>query len=80
MSMFKILQNLSLKIFFISFLVGLLFLYILGPETKKVYVYPNQETVGKAIFQDKTNQCFSYLEEAVMCPNDKKDISTIPVQ
>jgi hypothetical protein len=80
MAIFKILKNLSLKIFIVSFLVGLLFLYILGPETKKVFVYPNPETVGKAIFQDKTNQCFSYREEAVMCPNDKKDISTIPVQ
>ena len=77
---FKIFKYISFKIFVLSFLSGIVFLYLLGPENKKVYVYPNPETIGKAIFQDKSEQCFLYKEENVMCPTDKKNISSIPVQ
>lgn len=77
LKMFKVV---SLKVFIMSFLIGLLFLYLMGPQTKKVYVYPSPDTIDKAIFQDKANQCFLYKEETVTCPSNKKEISQIPVQ
>ena len=77
LKMFKVV---SLKVFIMSFLIGLLFLYLMGPQTKKVYVYPSPDTIDKAIFQDKANQCFLYKEETVTCPSTKKEISQIPVQ
>lgn len=77
---FKIFKYISFKIFIFSFFIGLLFLYLMGPQNKKVYVYPSQQTVNKAIFQDKANQCFLYKEETIECPKDKKDISIIPIQ
>jgi len=76
----KIFKYISFKIFVASFLMGLLFLYLMGPQNKKVYVYPSPQTVNKAIFQDKAEQCFLYKEENVDCPSNKKDISMIPVQ
>ena len=76
----KIFRYVSFKIFIASFLMGLLFLYLMGPHNKKVYVYPSPQTVDKAIFQDKAEQCFLYKEENVDCPSNKKDISMIPVQ
>ena len=78
--MSKIFGLISWKIFFISFVVGLMFIYVLGPENKKVYVYPNPNTIDKAIFQDKTNACFKFKEKTVTCPLDKKEISQIPIQ
>lgn len=77
---FKIFKIISFKIFIASFLMGLLFLYLMGPQNKKVYVYPSPQTVDRAIFQDKAEQCFLYKEENVDCPLNKKDISMIPVQ
>lgn len=77
---FKIFKIISFKIFIASFLMGLFFLYLIGPQNKKVYVYPSPQTVDKAIFQDKAEQCFLYKEENVDCPSNKKDISMIPVQ
>lgn len=77
---FKIFRIISFKIFIASFLIGLLFLYLMGPDRKKVYVYPSPETINKAIFQDNTKRCFLYKEENVECPMNKKDISIIPVQ
>lgn len=77
---FKIFKYISFKIFISSFIIGLFFLYLMGPPHKNVYVYPSPQTVDKAIFQDKTQQCFLYKEENVDCPLNKKDISVIPVQ
>ena len=77
---FKIFKYISFKIFIASFLMGLLFLYLMGPQNKKVFVYPSPQTVDKAIFQDKAKQCFLYKEENVECPTNKKEISVIPVQ
>jgi hypothetical protein len=76
----KIFKYISFKIFIASFLIGLLFLYLMGPQNKKVYVYPSPQTVDRAIFQDKAGQCFLYKEENVDCPTNKKEISVIPVQ
>lgn len=77
---FQVFKYISFKYFIASFLIGLLFLYLMGPQTKKVYVYPSPQTIDKAIFQDKADQCFLYKEESVDCPSNKKDISIIPVQ
>lgn len=77
---FRIFKYISFKIFTASFLMGLLFIYVIGPQNKKVYVYPSPQTVNKAILQDKAKQCFLYKEEYVECPTNKKDISIIPVQ
>ena len=70
----------SLPIFLISFTLGLFFIYILGPESKKIYVYPTPETINKVLFKDKANNCFYFEEEVVECPSDVSKISTIPIQ
>jgi len=75
-----ILNYISLPIFFISFAIGLFFIYILGPEMKTIYIYPSPESVGKVLFKDKAENCFYFEEEYVDCPKDKSKISSIPIQ
>jgi hypothetical protein len=75
-----LLNYISLPVFLVSFAVGLFFVYILGPEMKKIYVYPSPETVDKVLFKDKADNCFYFKEEVVECPSDKSKISTIPIQ
>jgi len=75
-----LLNYISLPAFLISFAIGLFFVYIWGPETKVVYIYPSPETVNKVLFKDKANNCFYFEEEEVECPKDKSQISTIPMQ
>ena len=70
----------SIRAFLISFSIGLFFVYVLGPEMKKIYIYPSPETIGKVLFKDKADNCFSFEEEIVECPTDKTNISTIPIQ
>jgi hypothetical protein len=75
-----ILNYISLPIFLISFTVGLLFIYLLGPEIKTVFIYPSPENVDKVLFKDKAQNCFYFEQEVVECPKDQNLISKIPMQ
>jgi hypothetical protein len=70
----------SFPIFFISFAVGLLFIYLIGPEIKTIYIYPSPENVDKVLFKDKADNCFYFEPESVQCPKDENLISKIPIQ
>ena len=75
-----ILNYISLPIFLTSFLIGLLFIYILGPEIKTVYIYPTPENVDKILFKDKAENCFYFEPETIKCPKDISLISNTPIQ
>ena len=75
-----LLNYISIPVFLVSFAIGLFFVYVLGPEMQKIYIYPSPETVNKVLFKDKANNCFHFQEEAVDCPNDISKISSIPIQ
>jgi hypothetical protein len=70
----------SFPIFFISFAVGLLFIYLIGPEIKTIYIYPSPENVDKVLFKDKADNCFYFEPESIECPKDENLISKIPIQ
>ena len=70
----------SLPVFIISLAVGLFFVYILGPETKTIYIYPSPENVDKILFKDKADQCFSFKPEEVECPSDSSLFAKVPIQ
>ena len=70
----------SFRYFFISFAIGLFFVYIYGPETKTINIYPSPENVNKILFKDKADNCFYYDQEETDCPSDPSEISEIPIQ
>jgi hypothetical protein len=75
-----IFNYISLPIFLISFAIGLLFVYMLGPETKTIYIYPTPENVDKILFKDKADTCFHFEEDIMDCPSDLSKITDIPIQ
>ena len=75
-----ILNYISIPIFLVSFIVGLLFIYLLGPDTKNIYIYPTPENVDKVLFKDNANTCFYFDPKIIECPKDENLISSVPIQ
>jgi hypothetical protein len=73
-------KYISFRLFLISFAIGLFFVYVYGPETKDVFIYPTPENVSKIIYKDHANNCFSYEQQQVKCPKDASQIHVIPLQ
>jgi len=69
-----------LPVFLISFVLGVLFVYLVEPQTKKVFVYPTTETWDKIKYKDAVGNCFGFEQTEVECPTDKSLISEIPAQ
>jgi len=70
----------SLPIFLISFAIGLFFVYILGPESKNIYIYPNLENYMKTLYKDKADQCFQFKPVETKCPLNSFSVKTVPIQ
>lgn len=73
-------KYISLPIFLISFAIGLFFAYILGPESKNIYVYPSPENYMNIQYKDNVNQCFEFKPLETTCPINPLSIKTVPIQ
>ena len=70
----------SLPIFLISFAVGLFFIYVLGPESKTIYIYPSPQNYMDTQYKDKSDQCFQFKPVTTQCPINPFSIKTVPLQ
>ena len=70
----------SLPIFLISFAIGLFFVYVIGPEFKTIYVYPNPQNYMKNQYKDASGQCFQFKPLETSCPFNPFSVRTIPIQ
>ena len=75
-----LLNYISIPVFMISFAIGLFFVYIFGPNMKKILIYPSPENVDKVLFKDNADNCFHFKELEVSCPSDESKISNRPIQ
>jgi hypothetical protein len=73
-------KYISLPAFFISLVIGLFFIYLFGPETKTIYIYPTPENVENILFKDKADNCFYLEPRELNCSDSKVEIMKIPVQ
>ena len=64
-------------LFVISFIIGLICIYMSPLEYKTVVVYPSPANVKKIQYKDKADQCFEFSARLVDCTSNAKKI---PVQ
>ncbi len=76
----SILQYISIPVFLISFIVGIVSIFLFGPETKTVRVYPSLDNYKDLIYQDNASQCFSMSPVAGDCPSNAAKIQDVPIQ
>ena len=70
----------SIPLFFVSFVVGIVCIFIFGPETKTVKMYPSPDNYEELIYQDNADQCFHMFPKEIDCPSDKNLIQDVPIQ
>ena len=75
-----LLNYISIPAFIISFAIGLFFVYVLGPNMKKVLIFPSPENVDKVLFKDNADSCFYFKPVEVSCPSDESKITNTPIQ
>ena len=68
---------LNFKIFILSFLIGIICIYLTSPEPKEITVYPTDDNKHLFQFQDKADNCFQLKQNTVTCSNDAE---VIPIQ
>ncbi len=71
-------KYISITVFIISFLVGIIYVFLSKPEMKVVYINPTPDNCNTHIYQDKSDNCFKYIAEEVNCENIQ--LSDFPVQ
>ena len=73
-------KYISLPVFLISFVLGLISIYIIGPEIKTIYIYPSPTNSSKIQYKDSTEQCFNVNPILTQCPINPYSVKKIPMQ
>ncbi len=61
------LRYINVRYFLISFFVGLIFIYISGPEYNYITIFPTEDNKEKFQFEDKGSNCFTLESARVEC-------------
>ena len=63
-------KYINIKAFLISFAVGVLYIYLTEDYKKVIVVYPTPINIGKKVYVDKGDNCFTYKLAEGKCPMD----------
>tara|TARA_B100001057_G_C22540168_1_gene829277 strand:+ start:203 stop:439 length:237 start_codon:yes stop_codon:yes gene_type:complete len=66
--------------FFISFFIGLFFVYLSTPTPNIIIKYPTPDNAGKIVYKDESDVCYKYISKEVKCPSDSKKINIVDIQ
>lgn len=57
----------SWSIFLISFLLGIIFIYLSKPELKVVKIAPTPDNTKEILYKDKAGTCYEYHSHETPC-------------
>ena len=78
--MFWLFNYVNPLVFAISFIVGLIYVYLTTVEQKTVVQYPTPYNAGKITYIDDAGVCYKYRIKKVDCPLDSSKIKTLRPQ
>ena len=64
----------NFRVFILSFLFGLLCVYVSSPTPKEITVYPTDDNNHLFQFRDEVNNCFQLKRNIVKCSNSAEEI------
>jgi hypothetical protein len=80
LEMLNLMKFINVPVFIISLCVGVFFVYITIPDTRKIYVHPSPDNIDILQYKDKANTCFQFKQKEISCPKNDKDIFKVPSQ
>lgn len=66
-------KYINLKYFLISFVIGLLIVYITVPTPEIIIKYPTPQNAGKITYKDSSDTCYVYDAQEISCPQKTFD-------
>ena len=69
----------NIKVFFATLIISLVIVYMIHPEPKIIYKFPNPDNSGKLTYQDSSKNCYKYEATEVKCPSDPNLILEHPI-
>jgi hypothetical protein len=73
-------KYISLPVFIISFLLGMVYIYISAPPTRKILIYPTVDNQSNFQYKDKAENCFTFVAKEETCPYNTGSLKKIPIQ
>ena len=73
-------KYINVPAFIISFLIGIIFVFLASPQNKIVHVYPTPDNADKIEYIDHAKNCYAFRSQKIDCPSDSSVIKTIPIQ
>ena len=67
-------KYINVPVFLSSFLIGLILIYIWGPNTKTVVIYPTPENYDTTQYKDKAGQCFQFEPVKTQCSDNAQHV------
>lgn len=73
-------KYISIPIFIISFIIGMVYIYMSNPPTRSILIYPTVDNNNKFQYKDKADNCFNFAAKEEKCPFNPGTLKTIPIQ
>ena len=73
-------KYISFPIFIISFIIGLIFTYMMYENRTTIYVYPTPDNTDTLLFKDQVDNCYKFSSSEIKCPLMQSSIYKIPIQ
>ena len=73
-------KYINIPVFVVSLAIGIFAVYILEPETRKIFIYPSPDNVKKMQYKDKADGCYEYEQTEINCADASGEIKEIPPQ
>ena len=73
-------KYISIPVFILSFLIGMVYIYMSSPPTRSILIYPTVDNSSKFQYIDKAENCFTFEANENKCPFNTGPLKTIPIQ
>ena len=73
-------KYISLPLFFLSFLIGMVYIYMSNMPQRSILIYPTVDNSSNFQYKDRGDNCFTFVATENKCPYNTGSLKTIPIQ